>query len=220
MIIYLYKKTHKITGLKYLGKTKSTDPHKYRGSGKYWVNHIKKYGYLVDTEILKECYTNDELKYWGKYYSNLWNIVDANDWANLKPEEGDGGDTSYTKAYKEKSHLFSHKGKDNPMYGKRWKWTEEQCNNVTGINHSGYGKKWSKERREAMESSGYYWSGKKRPYTPRSYDFFGCKNPNAKKVSTPNGIFNTIKEASESHKIGPDALRQRIKKYPKEYFYL
>lgn len=87
---YLYIKTHNITGLKYLGKT-SKDPFKYKGSGKRWIPHIRKHGYNVTTEILKECQTKEELKYWGIYYSNLWNIVESNHWANLKPKEGDGG---------------------------------------------------------------------------------------------------------------------------------
>jgi hypothetical protein len=92
MIIYLYKKTHNITGLQYLGKT-SKDPLKYKGSGNYWVLHIKKHGYDVATEILKECKTNDEVKYWGLYYSNLWNVVVDPMWANMRPEEGSGGAT-------------------------------------------------------------------------------------------------------------------------------
>lgn len=89
MIIYLYKKTHRITGLKYLGKT-IQDPVKYKGSGKVWLPHIKKHGNDVETEILKECSSVDELKKWGLYYSKLWNIVESSDWANLKDEEGDG----------------------------------------------------------------------------------------------------------------------------------
>ena len=54
---------------------------------------MKKHGYLIETEILKECSSKEELKHWGKYYSNLWNIVESSEWANLKPEEGDGGAT-------------------------------------------------------------------------------------------------------------------------------
>lgn len=98
-IYYLYVKTHNITGLKYLGKT-IQNPHKYRGSGKKWKSHIRKHGYNVTTEILKECSSDKELKEWGLYYSRLWNIVEARDengnklWANLKPENGDGGSTS------------------------------------------------------------------------------------------------------------------------------
>lgn len=93
MTIYLYVKTHTKTGLKYLGKTSAKDPCKYRGSGKYWLKHLKKYGYDYSTEILKECQSNDEIKYWGLYYSNLWNVVESKEWANLKPETGDGIDS-------------------------------------------------------------------------------------------------------------------------------
>jgi hypothetical protein len=91
MTIYLYIKTHNITGLKYLGKTTNPNPHQYKGSGIIWMNHIKVHGYDVTTTILKECDSNDDIKYWGIYYSKLWNIVDDPAWANLKPEEGDGG---------------------------------------------------------------------------------------------------------------------------------
>jgi hypothetical protein len=92
MTIYLYKKTHRITGLMYLGKTTSKDPYSYSGSGKYWKRHLSKHGFDYDTEILKECETADEIKYWGEYYSGLWNVVESENWANLKPESGDGGD--------------------------------------------------------------------------------------------------------------------------------
>jgi hypothetical protein len=108
MIIYLYVKTHKITGLKYLGKTKNPNPSKYSGSGKRWINHLKKHGYDIETEILKECYSNDELKEWGIYYSNLWNIVNDPNWANIKPETGNGG--LHTEETKNKIKL-SHIGK-------------------------------------------------------------------------------------------------------------
>jgi hypothetical protein len=97
MTIYLYVKTHRQTGLKYLGKTTAADPHRYTGSGIYWRDHLRVHGVDYDTEILKECQTAEEVKYWGSYYSNLWDVVNARDpagnktWANLKPEEGDGG---------------------------------------------------------------------------------------------------------------------------------
>jgi len=101
MTIYLYKKTHNKTGLQYLGKTSSPNPHKYKGSGKRWCRHINKHGYDVTTEILKECASDEEVKEWGTYYSTLWNIVDSNDWANLKQETGDGSP-----------------GKNNGMFGR------------------------------------------------------------------------------------------------------
>lgn len=91
MTIYLYKKTHNITGLQYLGKTSNKNPQAYKGSGTIWIRHISKHGYDVTTEILKECENNEDVKHWGKYYSDLWNVVEDPAWANLKVEEGDGG---------------------------------------------------------------------------------------------------------------------------------
>jgi len=91
MITYLYKKTHNITGLQYLGKTSKSDPYTYQGSGKYWKSHINTHGYNVTTQILKECSSDDEVKFWGEYYSKLWNVVADESWANLKIESGDGG---------------------------------------------------------------------------------------------------------------------------------
>lgn len=89
MTIYLYVKTHNLTGLKYLGKTESKDPHKYPGSGTYWKSHLKKHGKDYRTEIIKECQSKDEFMYWGLFYSKLWNVVESNEWANLKEETGD-----------------------------------------------------------------------------------------------------------------------------------
>lgn len=98
-MIYLYLKTHNKTGLKYLGKT-TKDPYRYKGSGKYWTRHIKIHGYDVTTEILAECNDTVELRAVGEYYSLLFNIVENPMFANLRPESGDGGDTSQTPAYK------------------------------------------------------------------------------------------------------------------------
>ena len=91
MTIYLYKKTHRDTGLKYLGKTISKDPYAYPGSGVYWTRHLEIHGNSVETEILRECQSESELKQWGEYYSNLWNVAESNDWANLIEESGPGG---------------------------------------------------------------------------------------------------------------------------------
>jgi hypothetical protein len=90
---YLYKKTHKQTNLKYLGFTKH-DPFNYKGSGIYWLSHLKKYGYDVTTEILLETTNKQEITQQGIYYSTIWNVVESNEWANIKPESGDGGGVS------------------------------------------------------------------------------------------------------------------------------
>ena len=86
----LYVKTHQVTGLKYLGYTRQ-DPFVYKGSGKYWKLHLKKHGNQVHTEILFETTNKEKIKETGIYYSQLWNVVSNDGWANLRIEEGDGG---------------------------------------------------------------------------------------------------------------------------------
>ena len=97
MTIYtLYVKTHKQTGLKYLGQTLK-DPITYKGSGVVWNEHLKKFGDDIETEILFQTSDKDERNYWGRYYSALYKVTTAVDdfgdriWANMIPETGGGG---------------------------------------------------------------------------------------------------------------------------------
>lgn len=92
-MIYLYIKTHNKTGLKYLGKTVQ-DPFIYKGSGKRWINHIKKHGNDVTTEIIGTYETIDDFRSDSIIISEKYNIVNSDEWANLRLETGDGGDTS------------------------------------------------------------------------------------------------------------------------------
>ena len=89
-MIYLYIKTHNITKKKYLGQT-IQNPFKYKGSGIRWLNHIKKHGYDVTTEIIFETEDKEELKEKGLYYSKLYNIVESEEWLNLIEESGECG---------------------------------------------------------------------------------------------------------------------------------
>lgn len=141
MNIYsLYKKTHNITGLSYLGFTKQ-DPFAYKGSGTYWQSHIKKHGYDVTTKILFQTTSKDEIKEKGLYYSNLWKIVESSDWANLREENGYGGKTSTS--FK-KNTIPHNKGKkcsyiseSKKKYWENWK-----------ISHPDYKSKWKINNRE------------------------------------------------------------------------
>lgn len=120
-IYYLYVKTHNKTGLKYLGQTSANDPHKYPGSGVYWKHHLKKYGYDYNTELLKECQTKEEVKKYGTYYSNLYNILESDEWANLKIEQGEGG-----RQTEEVRKRISEAGKGRIPWNKGKEiWTEE-----------------------------------------------------------------------------------------------
>lgn len=111
MTIYLYVKTHNKTGLKYLGKTTKQDPHAYHGSGADWKTHLKEHGVDYTTDIIRECQTNEELNRWGRYYSDLWNVVESPEWANRIPETGGGGNHT-----EERKELFRRQqlGKKKP----------------------------------------------------------------------------------------------------------
>ena len=90
MTIYtLYVKTHKVTGLKYLGQT-TKDPHRYKGSGIDWKKHLKENGNDIITEIIYQGSDREEMKNLGRYYSELWNVHHSNEWANRIPESGGG----------------------------------------------------------------------------------------------------------------------------------
>jgi hypothetical protein len=89
-MIYLYVKTHQLTGMKYLGMTRQ-DPYSYSGSGTYWRKHLKKRGNNISTEILLATENENEIAETGLFFSKLWNIVESTEWANLVPEEGEGG---------------------------------------------------------------------------------------------------------------------------------
>lgn len=147
-------KTHNITGKKYLGQTTNKDPFKYKGSGKYWKQHISKHGYDVVTTILKECSTKEEVKYWGEYYTNLQNIVISDQWANLKPESGDGGSIKGTNLGRKHSIETKEKiskntkGKSKPKNSVPR--TKEQKEHLRKINT---GKKLSQETIEKMQKS-------------------------------------------------------------------
>lgn len=113
-MIYLCVKTHLQTGLRYLCKTEQ-DPHIYQGSGSYWKRHIKKHGNDVRTDIVFQSEIKEEIKEKGLYYSELWNVVESKDWANLIPESGSGGSP--------KGRIGS-KGKRGPQKNPRREWSE------------------------------------------------------------------------------------------------
>lgn len=48
-----------------------------------------------------ECATKEELSSVAKHYSDMWNVCHSEEFANLCPEEGTGGNTSLSPAYQE-----------------------------------------------------------------------------------------------------------------------
>ena len=88
---YLYIKEHSVTGLKYFGKT-TKNPNSYHGSGKYWKSHIKIHGVtFVTTKWVKLFTSYDEITEFATAFSEIFDIVNSNQWANLCPENGING---------------------------------------------------------------------------------------------------------------------------------
>lgn len=96
---YLMIKTHNITKLKYLCKTKQSNPFKYKGSGKYWTRHLKIHGDDISTEIIFQ--SEDIIEFSSKCleYSKQFNVVESEEWANLIHETGLDGGTTHNNPY-------------------------------------------------------------------------------------------------------------------------
>lgn len=140
---YLYVKTHNHTKLKYLGFTRQ-DPYKYKGSGTYWKRHLKIHGNDITTIILAECQTKSEIEELGKYFSDKWNIVKSESWANLKEESGDGGSSPRTDETKEKIRYYQKNQKQ---------WTQKaiqtRLENCLKNAAARKGKNWSDNKRKS-----------------------------------------------------------------------
>lgn len=88
---YLYIKRHKVTGLRYFGKTVQ-DPTKYLGSGKYWTRHIKKHGPEHVETLWHQLFTDrDTLTKTALRMSEELGVVHSDAWANMIIENGLGG---------------------------------------------------------------------------------------------------------------------------------
>jgi len=89
MTIYLYIKQHSKTGLKYFGRTEKSNPWIYLGSGRYWKNHIKKYGKeFVETLAVFEFTNQTDCTNFALSFSTKNNIVESKEWANQCLEDG------------------------------------------------------------------------------------------------------------------------------------
>lgn len=90
-MIYLYEKQHRKTGLKYFGKTTKPSVESYKGSGTYWLNHLRVHGNDIDTNHVWEFVDADECERFALKYSEENDIVNSKAYANLQPENGRDG---------------------------------------------------------------------------------------------------------------------------------
>lgn len=140
------------TGLFYLCKTTSDakqSPYEYKGSGKYWLRHIKKHKSFIITCVVGEYDTKEELKQRGVLLSKQLNIVESKQWANLTPEQGDGGWIS-------------------DQTGKHWKVSRQGCENMchSRLLHRDKYLKAHKEKLLPQISGGNNYQSKYYIYTP------------------------------------------------------
>lgn len=92
-------KRHTITGLKYFCKSTKQNYLKYLGSGVYWKSHLKIHGpeYVVTDWVSEVFYDEEQIKEFAILFSEFFNIVISDEWANLKIEDGlEGGMSSQT----------------------------------------------------------------------------------------------------------------------------
>ena len=199
MKYYLYLKIHQITKLKYLGFTKSTDPLKYRGSGLYWLRHLKTHGNFVDTQILLEYYSLEEIKEQGLYYSTLWNVTDSEEFANLKPETGQGGfipGFKYSAEHIQK-RTATRKTKSEEIYKK--------------VADSNKGRSRSEETKHLMSQRKreLFDDSKRANY---SISKMGTRNPSWKgEIHTPDGVFTTLAQAAAHYNCTDANIGRRVK---------
>ena len=136
MTTYLYVKQHKITGLKYFGKTSKKDPYLYLGSGKYWRRHLKLHGFEVDTINVWVFENENDCEKFALEFSKVNNIVESNDWANLRPENGKDGFPVGSPGMKgEKNPRYGKTKEQNPFYKK--KHTPERIELYRKLNEKG-----------------------------------------------------------------------------------
>lgn len=92
----LYIMEHTVTRKRYFGKTIRIRDEKYKGSGTYWINHIKKYGvqYVERIWVSEIFYCEQECKDFALAFSELFDIVNSNTWANQIVECGLDGKSS------------------------------------------------------------------------------------------------------------------------------
>ena len=198
--VRLYIKRHKLTGLKYFGKTTRSDVIKYLGSGKFWKRHIKKHGkQYVEHLWTSEYFTDiDELHDFALSFSELFDIKTSNEWANLQDENGfDGAPKGVYRegVFGEKNGMFGKSGELNPFFSKthsieqKEAWSEMRL----GIKNPNYGgKAFTEETLNKLRSP-----------KPNKENYKGtpgkitCIDRNGKAVQISNQIYNHQKNISK-----------------------
>lgn len=193
MPLYLLLKEHRITGLKYLCKHEAqsfSDCEKYSGSGIYWKHHLSLHGNNVKTTCLFVTENVKEFKTVALDYSLKFGVIHSDKWANLCNEQGQGGDTIVNKKIFAKLMKDKWQSLPSDIREKRLFSLRENIKKIHAI-----GSSVAKEKLTGVpktEEHKQHMRGK-RPHVNQS----GNKNNNARKIRTPYGIFESIRDAEE-----------------------
>jgi hypothetical protein len=204
-------KTHCNTGLKYLCKTVKDDYISYKGSGKYWKQHIKKHGNNIKTEVLYESFSLEDFNRVCLEYSIKYNVAESNEWANLIPETGlDGGNRwdfldDKTQEQIKISQSKKYKGKIRP---------KEHCDAIS-IGRKNMSQKDKEQRKiklietRSKRNYNYLWS-------KMSNERKGSLNPAAKSIEIDGITYGSISDAVELLKLPRHKIDYRLKsdKFP------
>lgn len=204
-------KTHSVTGLKYLCKTVKEDYISYKGSGKYWCNHLEKHGREVKTEVLYESSCLVEFSRVCVEYSTKFNVVESEEWANLIPENGlDGGD-------RWKFLDDEHKERVREFQRKKTKGVARSLEHCVAIsegrkNMSTEDKEKRKLKLQKTRSSKNY----DHVWAKMSNDRIGGSNPAAKPIEVDGTFYSCISKAAAELNLPRHKITSRLKsdKFP------
>lgn len=154
---FVYITTNLINGKQYLGKHNGKNPN-YMGSGKLLKQAILKYGKEnFDIEIIADNLTEEESYKLEKQLSLEWNVVESDDWYNLKiggfgfssgelhPLFGVERSPEYRKKLSE-ANMGKHPPEEQiEKMRARMAGSGNPCYGLTGKNHPAYGHKRTEE---------------------------------------------------------------------------
>jgi hypothetical protein len=120
---YIYIKTHNITKKKYIGihDDNKMSIERYRGSGLYWKNHLKKHGYSIKTEILNQHEDRKAALEMEDYYVALSGALTWNkeEFCNISPG-GRCGKPGFLPKNKGRKMVDLYPNYIDPRKGKTW----------------------------------------------------------------------------------------------------
>lgn len=208
---FLYIKQHKVTKLLYLGITTRRYVERYQGSGKRWRNHLRYHGEFVDTLWYCLFYNYQDLQNAGLLLSNLYNIVESEDWANLIPEDGGKtgiAGTSIKSRETARKRMLSDK---NPAYNQ----TAETRQKISKTNKENMNSLTPEERSQKFGTFGqnnfFHTYNKTVPLSQKQEN----KACFSYELTSPTGtVFKTIslKHFCDTHQLNRDILRKFINK--------